>query len=95
MQFPGAGHPFDRPHVATRARKAEHETGKHGRSIEQHGARAAFAQLAAVLRARKSKVFAEHFEQRLVRSERDLGALTVYREADLGLRFVARGHDVI
>src|SRR5881394_1827546 len=95
MQLPGARHPLDCSDTVTRACKAEHETGQHRRSIEQHGTGPAFSQLAAVLGAGEPEIFAQHFEQRLVRREGDLRALAVDRESDHGLGFVAHGHCLI
>src|SRR5467141_285218 len=88
MQLPALRHALDRAHPVAGARQAEHQAGKDRRSIQQHRAGAAFPQLAAVLRAGESQIFAQHFEQRLVRREGYFLALTIHLEGD-------RGHDVI
>src|SRR5205085_1661825 len=76
-------------------REAEDEARQHGRSIQQHGARAALPELAAVLGAGESEVFAQHFEQGLMRRERDLGGFVVQGESDFDFGFVAHGLGVI
>src|SRR5256712_9331975 len=78
--------PFHRLDAAALAREAEHQARQHGRAVEQHGARAAFAQFAAVLRAGEGEILAQHLEQRLVRSEGDLDRLAVQLQRDLDLR---------
>src|SRR5439155_13743720 len=85
VQLAAGGHPLDRPHAPSRAGEAEHETGEHGRAVDQHGARAALTQLAAVLRAREAQVLAQHLEQGLVRREGHLDGLAVHVERDLRL----------
>src|SRR5881398_2029841 len=76
-------HPLDRLDPAPGAGEAEHQTGEDRRGVEQHGTGPALAQLAAVLRARQPRIFAEHFEQRLVGRERDLDGLAVQLQRDL------------
>src|SRR3989449_1826596 len=85
VQLPARGHPLDGLHSAPSARLAEHEAGQHGPVVQQHGAGAAFAQLATVLRSGEAEVLAQHFEQRLVGGKRDLGRLAVEVERDLDL----------
>src|SRR6267154_2630881 len=70
MELATPRHAFDGAHGLSRAGQTQHETREHRRSIQQHGARAAFSQLAAVLRAGESQVFAQDLEQRLMRRER-------------------------
>src|SRR5438270_4648536 len=83
MQRPAPCHSLDGFHAVPRAREAEHQTGKHGLAVHEHGAGAALAQLAAMLRAGETQVFAQHFEQGLVGRERDLDGLAVQLEGDL------------
>src|SRR2546426_5813977 len=78
--------PFHRLHAAALAREAEHQARQHGRAVEQHRARPAFAQFAPVLRAREGEILPQHLEQRLVRSEGDLDRLAVQLERDLDLQ---------
>src|SRR6266700_3305044 len=85
MERPALRHTFDRLDPAPGAGEAEHQTGEDWRPVEQHGTRAAFAQLAAVFRAREPRILAQHLEQGLVRCERDLDGLAVQLERDLSL----------
>src|SRR5205823_853600 len=64
------------------AGEGQHEAGQDRPTVEQHGAGAALAQLAAVLRAREPAIFPHDLEQRFVRSESDFGGLTVQLEGD-------------
>ena len=63
--------------VAAAALDAEHQAREHRLTVEQHGAGAALAKLAAVLGAAEVQVLTQHLEQRLVRRERDVGRLAV------------------
>src|SRR2546427_209330 len=92
MQPTALRHPLDRLHPAPGAREAEHQAGEHRTRIHEHRAGAALAQLAAVLRAGEAQVLAQHFEQRLVRCERDLDGLAVELQRDLRLGVEGR-HD--
>ena len=83
MQRPAPCHSLDGFHAVPRAREAEHQTGKHGLAVHEHGAGAALAQLAAMLRAGETQVLAQHFEQGLVGREGDLDGLAVQLERDL------------
>src|SRR5256884_1246058 len=91
VQLAARGHPLDRPHAPSRAGEAEHQTGEHGRAVDDHGARAALTQLAAVLGAREPQILAQHLEQGLVRREGHLDGLAVHVERDLRLG-VGGGH---
>ena len=74
---------------------AEHQTRQHRLSVEQHRARAALAELAAVFRAGQIQVLTQHLEERLVRGERDLGRLAVDGEGDVsvwGHKSIQRRH---
>src|SRR6267378_6168961 len=88
MEHPALRHAFDGFDPAPGTGEAEHETGEDRRAVDEHRAGAAFAQLAAVFRAREPQVFAQHLEQCLVRRERDLDGLAVQLEGDL--RFSVR-----
>src|SRR5438876_8340357 len=83
MQRPAPCHSLDGFHAVPRARQAEHQTGKHGLAVHEHGAGAALAQLAAMLRAGETQVLAQYFEQGLVGREGDLDGLAVQLERDL------------
>src|SRR5262249_14198190 len=60
----------------------ERETRQHRLAVEQHGARAALAEFAAVLGAGELQVFAQHFEQRLVPVDERVHALAVHGETE-------------
>ena len=48
----------------------ERQAGEHRLAVDQHGAGAAFAELAAVLRAGQAELLAQHLEQGVVDRER-------------------------
>src|ERR1051325_854609 len=60
-------HPFDRLDASVFRVETEHQTGENAPAIQEHGACAALAKLAAMLRAHQPEVFTQDFEQRLVR----------------------------
>ena len=68
---------------------AEHQARQHRLAVEQHGARAALAELAAVLGAAEVQILTQHLEQRLVRRERDLGRLAVDGQGDVVMSVVS------
>src|SRR3989454_1427843 len=78
--------PFDGGDAPPGAGEAEDEAGEHGRAVDEHGAGPALAQLAAVLRARESRVFAQYFEECFVGREGDGRRLTIQLETDCGFR---------
>src|SRR5260370_778450 len=82
MERAALRHALDGLYPVAGAGEPEHQAGQHRRAVEQHGAGAAFAQLAAVLRSRQPRIFAEHFEQRLVGRGRDLGGLAGQLQRD-------------
>src|SRR2546422_1167677 len=88
MQLAALRHRFDGSHGVAGARETQHQARQDRRSIQQHGARAALTQLAAVLRSGESQILAQYLEQRLMRRERYFLALTIHLEGD-------RCHDVI
>src|SRR6185503_20420867 len=51
--------------------------------IDEHSARATFAQLTAVLRPREIQILTQNFQQRLMRCEGDLGMFAVECEMDV------------
>ena len=73
---------FDGGHTPAVAVGAEHEARQDRLVVEQHGTGAAFAKLAAMLRAAEIQVLTKNLEQRLVRRERDFGWLAVDDERD-------------
>ena len=64
----------------------EREARQHRPPVHEHGAGAAFAQLAAVLGARELQVFAQHLEQRLRWIDERVHALAIHGQDDPGLR---------
>src|SRR5881397_3719450 len=83
MEHPTLRHALDRLDPVAGAGEAEHQTGEDRCAIDEHGARTAFAQLAAVFRTREPQVLAQHLEQRLVWCERHFDWLPVQLERDL------------
>src|SRR6266480_360152 len=83
MQLRAAAEAFDRFHRAALALGGEHQAGKLRRAVDQHGAGAALAQLAAVLGAGEAEVLAQHFEKRLVPGAGQLDGLAVDAQAEL------------
>ena len=59
--------PFDRLDAAALALDRQHQAGEHRLAVDEHRARAALAELAAVLGAGEVEILAEHLEQGLVR----------------------------
>src|SRR5436309_2054875 len=88
LQLAALRHRFDGSHGVAGARETQRQARQDRRSIQQHGARAALTQLAAVLRSGESQILAQYLEQRLMRRERYFLALTIHLEGD-------RDHDVI
>ena len=80
------GRPLPRVDAAAVALEAEHQAREHRLIVEQDGARAAFAELAAVLGAAEIQVLTQHLEERFVRRERDLGRFAVDRRVLAGAR---------
>src|SRR5256712_10990683 len=78
--------PFHRLHAAAPPREAEHQARQHGRAVEQHRARSAFAQFAPEFRAGAGEILPQHLEQRPVTSEGDLDRLPGHLHRDLCLR---------
>src|SRR6266566_239949 len=85
VELAALGHRFDGAHATPGTRQAKLQTRKHGRAIEQHGARAALAQFAPMFRAGETQVFAQHFEQRLMWRECHFSQLAVHNQRDLDL----------
>ena len=77
------GHALDGLDAAALALEAEHEAREHRLAVDEHGAGAALAELAAVLGAGQPEVLAQDLEQRLVRRERDLDRLAVHAEPEV------------
>src|SRR5688572_19875547 len=69
---------FDRLALAL---EGQHQAGKPRLAVDQHRARAALAELAAVLGAGQIEVLAQDFQQGLVGCKRHLDRLTVDRQA--------------
>jgi len=78
-----AGESFHRQDFSSVALQRKNQAGKHWLAIHENGARAAFPQLAAVLRTRVPKILAQNFQQSLIGSEREVGFLAIQSEPDL------------
>jgi hypothetical protein len=82
---------LDRHHGAVAALDAEDQARQDRLTVEEDGARAALAELAAVLGAGEVQIFTQDLEQRLVWRERDLRRLAVDGQRDLDVRLNAEG----
>src|SRR5262249_2983949 len=63
----------------------EEEAREDRLAVDQHRARPAFAELAAVLGAGQLEILAQHLEERFVNMREDLTFLAVHREGQQGL----------
>ena len=81
VQRVAVGEALDRLDLAVVGLHAEHEARAGRRAVDEDGARAADAVLAAEVRARVAEVVAQHVGQRAARLDRDLVARAVDREA--------------
>src|SRR5207237_1149657 len=82
-----AGESFHRQDFSSVALQRKNQAGKHWLAIHENGARAAFPQLAAVLRTRVPKILAQNFQQSLIGSEREVGFLAIQ------IRFTLNGEE--
>src|SRR5215468_4888707 len=80
-----AGHALDRRDRLTLRLDGERQTRQRGLAVDEHGAGAALAQLAAVLGAREPEILAQDLEQRLVDGDDQLPRLAIDRECQLRL----------
>jgi uncharacterized protein YkwD len=69
--------PFNGENLGALELDGKSETGEQGLPVHEHGASAALAELATVLRSREPQVFPEDFEESLVRGNGDLFRLPV------------------
>jgi hypothetical protein len=83
VQASVGGEAFDRRHRAAVAVDAQHEARQHRLAVEEHGARAALAEFAAMLGAAEVQVLTQDLEQRFVRREGDLGGFAVDGQRDV------------
>ena len=88
MQHGAVSHAFDRFDLLVLSVEAQHQTRKNRAPVDQHRARAALAELAAVLGAHQIQIFTQDFQQRLVRREGNFRCLAVQREPYLRLLLV-------
>src|SRR4029079_18433569 len=82
MQRVPAREPLDRDDLVPLRLRREHEARADERSVEEHGARAALALLAGVLRARQLECVAEEREEALTAPGVRLETLAVDRQRD-------------
>ena len=71
MQLRALREPFDRRHVRQADLLRQHEAGEHLPAVDEDGARAALAELAAVLRPGEAQLLTKDLEQCVVRLGRD------------------------
>src|SRR2546428_558369 len=90
MKLGAAREPFDGRHVGVADRHRQREAREHRRAVDEHGARAALAELAAVLRAGEAELLTKDFEERVVRLRRDGARLAVHAEGEELLRHAGR-----
>src|ERR1700674_1915803 len=90
MKLRPVGHALDGGDRASFDLDRQQKTAQLRTPIDKHGASAAFAELAAMLRARELHVLAQHLEERLVYCKVQLGALAVDIECDDLALHVAR-----
>ena len=90
MQIRAVSHPFDRFYFLAFRVQALQQTGKDRASVYEHGAGATLAEFAAVLGSHQTQIFAQDFEQRLVRGERHLRRFAVEEESNM--RFIFSHH---
>jgi hypothetical protein len=85
MELPAiARHALDGLDHGPVALEAEHEAGEDGLSVEDHRARAALPELAAVLRAGQSELLPQDLEERLAGREGHLHGIPVHRHRHRG-----------
>src|SRR5436190_457323 len=82
MQTAAVGHAFDGRDLARLQVGRQRQTREHGRAVDEHRARAALSELAAVLGADEIEILAQDFEQRLVDGDEQLARLAVDCEAE-------------
>ena len=80
MELPALGHAFDRRHCAAFGVEAKHQTRENRTTINQNRAGSTLAQLTPMLGSGQREVFAQDFQQSLMRRERNLRWLAVERE---------------
>src|SRR5207248_10240533 len=87
----GRGEPFDGGGGRSGALHCGDQARKDQIAVEDHGARAALAELAAVLGTGQAKVFARDFEERLVGLDHEIPGLAVDGEGEPQLLARRRG----
>src|SRR5438105_1820953 len=85
MQSSAFGHSFNRGDVAAFSIESQHQTRQNRSAINQDRAGATLTQLTAMLRSRQAEIFAQDFEQGLMRRECDLGGLAIEAERNMTL----------
>src|SRR5215468_3943862 len=71
MKFGSHCHALNRGDLMAVHGNSESQTRKYRTAIHQYGAAPAFTQFTAVLRAGQTQILTKHFQERLVRRERD------------------------
>ena len=83
VEPPIGGEPLDRQDGSSRAFEPKNQAGEHGLAVQNHGAGAAFSELATVFRSGMAEILTQDFQQRFVRGERDVEFFAIQREPDL------------
>src|SRR5262245_40861779 len=97
MQLPATRESFDGRDLAAVALDAEYQARQYRFAVEQHRARAAFSQLAAVLRTGELQILTEHFQQRVRVVGECLCALAVdeHRQSKFRLGISRHRHELL
>src|SRR5436190_17721376 len=95
MQPAAFGHSFNGSDLAVLGIEAEKQARQNRLTVDQHRARAALAQLAAVLGSGQPQIFAEDLKQCLMRSKRDFGFFAVQSESDQSLLALCASHSLV
>src|SRR5437667_7823106 len=95
MKLPAFGHSFNRRDLAVFGVETKKEARQNRLTVDQHGARAALAELASVLCSRQGKVLAQDFEECLMRRERDVALLAVESESYQSFLALCSSHPLV
>jgi hypothetical protein len=80
---------LDRRHVRVADERGERQACEDRDAVDEHCARAAFTELASMLRAGEAELLAKDFEKRVVRVRRDRTGLAVHAKGQELLRHAA------
>src|SRR5438105_1209385 len=83
VQLVASGEPLDSAHAGTLGLHCKHQAGAHRLVVDQHGAGAADAVLAAEMRAGEAAILAQRIGQAAPRLDADRALIAVHRENDV------------